>query len=100
MRLFGTIRPTNRMLIRPSPRIFSSAGRRGASVMRAGIDGNRQHAGRREPQLLELLPVELGVAERQIHVADERCELLAAERRQAEEAGDRTGAKKDAGVML
>ena len=67
------------MLIRPSLRIFSSAGRRGAFVMRPGIDGDRQHARGGESQRLELEAVELGVAERQIDVPDERRQLLASE---------------------
>ena len=43
-----------------------------------------------KPERLELLPVELGVAERQIDPADERRQLLAAQRRQAKQPGDRT----------
>ena len=35
IRLFGTMRPTNRKFVRPSRSIFSSAGCGGASVMRA-----------------------------------------------------------------
>ena len=80
------MRPTKRMLIRPSPRIFSRAGRRGALVMRSGVDGYRQHAGWRKPQRLELAAVELGVAEREVDVADERRQLTPSDRRQAEEA--------------
>ena len=49
------------------------------------VDGDREDAGRREPERLELLPVVLGVAERQIDVADERRQLLPAERREPEE---------------
>ena len=51
-----------------------------------GIDGDGQHAGRREPQLLELTAIELRVAERQIDVPDERRQLLASDGRQAEES--------------
>ena len=53
--------------------------------MRAGIDGDRQHAGGRETQRLELAAVELGVAEREVDVPDERRQLPSSERRQAEE---------------
>ena len=81
------MRPTNRMLISPSPRIFSSAGRCGAAGDAFGVDGDGHHAGRREPELLEFLPVELRVAERQIDVADERSQLLTSERRKPEEPG-------------
>ena len=81
------MRPTNRMLIRPSARICSSAGRRGALGDPLGVDRDRQHAGRREPQRLELRAVELRIAERQIDMADQRSQLLPAERRQPEEAG-------------
>ena len=39
------------------------------------IDGNRHHAGRREAQRLELLTVVVGVAEREVDVADQRRQL-------------------------
>ena len=87
IRLLGTIRPTNRMLIRPSERIFSSAGRRGAVGDPLGVDGDRQHAGRREAHGLEFLPVELRVAEREIDAADQRPQLAPSERREPEQAG-------------
>ncbi len=49
------------------------------------VHGDRQHAGRSEPEGLELLPVELRVSERKIDVADERAQLLAAERGETEQ---------------
>ena len=54
-------------------------------VMRDSIDGQRQHAGRREAERLELLPVVLGDAERQIDAADQRRQLLPRQRGQAEQ---------------
>ena len=83
--LFGAIRPTNRKFTSPSSRICSSAGRADRLRDARGIDGDRKDAGRREAERLELLPVVLRIAERQIDAADQRRQLLAAERRQAEQ---------------
>ena len=52
-----------------------------------GVHRNRQHAGALEAERLELLAVELGVAERQIDAAGQRRQLAAAERREAKHAG-------------
>ena len=41
-----------------------------------GVDRDRQHAGRREPERLELLAVEVGVAEREVDPAGQRRQLL------------------------
>ena len=51
------------------------------------VDGNRQHAGWREAERLELPAVELGHAERQIDLADERSELLPRQDREAAQPG-------------
>ena len=93
------MRPTNRMLIRPSPRILSSAGRRGACVSRSVSTAIGSTPVRGEPQRFELAPVEFGVAERQIDATRQRRQLLPAERRQAEQPAS-YGAKNAAGVML
>ena len=72
--------------MRPSPRIFSRAGRRGADVP-FSVDRNRHHAGRLESKILQLLPIELGVAEGKINVPDQRLQLLASDRGQSKQAG-------------
>ena len=54
-------------------------------MTRAGVDRDREDAGTSEAQRLQLLPVVVRVAEREIDAADQRRQLLAAERRQAEQ---------------
>ena len=81
------MRPTKRMLMRPSPRIFSSAGRLGASGDPLGVDGDRHDAGRREAHLLEFPSIEVGVPERQVHLTHERPQLLAPKRGKPEQPG-------------
>ena len=71
----------NRLEGRPARRVGDAA----------CIDGDRQHAGGRETQRLELAAVELGIAEREIDVSDERRQLTSSERRQPEEARTNTG---------
>jgi hypothetical protein len=51
-----------------------------------GVDGNRKHACWREAHVLELLPVELRVAERELHAPGQRPQLLPAEGREPEHA--------------
>ena len=51
-----------------------------------GVDGDRHDAGPLEAERLELLAVEVGIAERQVDVPRERRQLLAAERREPEES--------------
>ena len=51
------------------------------------VDRNRQDSGRREAERFELLTVELGHAERQIDMADERRELPPRQDGEAEEPG-------------
>ena len=94
------MRPTNRKFIRPSSRIFSSAGRRGASLDAGQVERDRHHAGGREAHLFELLAVEIGVAEGEIDVADERREVLAAERGQPEQIGVVAGEKMRRGDVV
>ena len=50
-----------------------------------GVDRDRQHARRREPERGELAPVELRVAEREIDAADQAGELLPADGGDAEQ---------------
>ena len=49
------------------------------------VDRDREHPGRREAERLELLPVVLGIAQRQFDMADERSQFLASKRREAEQ---------------
>ena len=49
------------------------------------VDGDRKHTGRAEPERIELLTVVCRVAQREIDPAGQRRELLAPERRQAEQ---------------
>src|SRR2546421_722874 len=57
-----------------------------SSLMRARtVNGNREHTGALEAKRLELLAVVLGIAEREIHSARKRLELLTAERGQPEQ---------------
>ena len=50
-----------------------------------GIDRNREHAGAAEAERLELRPVVLRIAERQVDAAGERRELVPPERREPEQ---------------
>jgi hypothetical protein len=50
------------------------------------VDRNRKHAGAAEAECVELLAVVLGIAEREIDAADQRAQLVTAERRQAEQS--------------
>ena len=68
IRLFGTMRPTNRKFVSPSSRIFESAGCGGAFVMRVQVQRDGEDARRAEAQRLELPAVVVRVAERQVGV--------------------------------
>ncbi len=83
------MRPDEQEVGQPVVEHAARARARGAApVMRSGVDGDRQDAGRGEPQLLEFLPVVLGIAERQIDAArPASASSLAAQRGQPEEAG-------------
>ena len=50
------------------------------------VDRDGHHACRCEPKVFQLLPIELGVTESEIDVADERSQFLTAQRREPEEA--------------
>ena len=69
------MRPTKRMLIEPVAEDLLERRARRRVGDPLGVDGDRQHAGRREAERLELLPVELRIAEREVDAADQRREL-------------------------
>ena len=66
---------------RPEIRVLANARRRPLDVPCNArcVDGNREHARRRKSEAVEILPVVLRVAEREIDVADERRQLLPAQ---------------------
>ena len=76
IRLFGIIRPTNRMFVQLVVELAGDAPVGSAGQVREVRD-HGQDAGLREAKRLELLPVELRVAEREIAAVDVRLQLAA-----------------------
>ena len=63
--LFGITRPTNITFVHPSSKSAASSWL-GRAVEVAEVGNDRQHAGARESERLELLAVVFGVAEREV----------------------------------
>ena len=71
-RLFGASRPTKSRLVRPSSSMPAQHRARRLAVA-VEVEVDRQDAGAREPEGLELEPVELAVGEAEVHVRRPGC---------------------------
>ena len=78
IRLFGAMRPTNRKFASPSSEYGVEHRMSGRAASGARVDGDRQHAGVREAERLELLTVVVGIAEGQVRC---RRRVMASSRR-------------------